>query len=85
MDDLTALQHEPADILLDITSEVCPMTYVRTRLALDRMLPGQVLEVRLCGAEPAVNVPRSARQQGHTVLGMAEMPDGISVLRLRRR
>ena len=37
---------------LDITSEVCPMTFVRTRLALDRMRPGQVLLVRLRGEEP---------------------------------
>jgi tRNA 2-thiouridine synthesizing protein A len=69
---------------LDITSEVCPMTFVRTRLALDRMAPGQVLKVRLRGDEPLRNVPRTAREQGHEVLSLDTGPDGVSELRLRR-
>ena len=72
------------DVDLDITSEVCPMTFVRTRLALDRMAPGQVLKVRLRGDEPLRNVPRTAREQGHEVLSLDTDPDGVSVLRLRR-
>lgn len=72
------------DVALDITSEVCPMTFVRTRLALDRMAPGQVLKVRLCGDEPLRNVPRTAREQGHEVLSLETGPNGVSVLRLRR-
>jgi tRNA 2-thiouridine synthesizing protein A len=72
------------DVDLDITSEVCPMTFVRTRLALDRMAPGQVLKLRLRGDEPLRNVPRTAREQGHEVLSLDTGPDGVSVLRLRR-
>jgi TusA-related sulfurtransferase len=52
---------------LDITREVCPLTFVRTRLRLDRMAPGEVLEVRLNAGEPLENVPRSARELGHAV------------------
>ena len=59
-----------ADREIDITQEVCPMTFVRTRLALDRMLPGQILLVRLRGDEPLKNVPRTAREQGHGVLSV---------------
>jgi tRNA 2-thiouridine synthesizing protein A len=69
---------------IDITQDVCPMTFVRTRLALDRMQPGQVLLVRLRGEEPLRNVPRTAAEQGHTVLSLETGADGISVLRLRR-
>lgn len=69
---------------LDITGDVCPMTFVRTRLALDRLAPGQVLLVRLAGEEPIRNVPRTAEQQGHQVLSMETGSDGISVLLLRR-
>ena len=60
------------------------MTFVRTRLALDRMRPGQVLLVRLRGEEPLRNVPRTAREQGHDVLSLDEGADGVSTLRLRR-
>ena len=69
---------------LDITSEVCPMTFVRTRLALDRMSPGQTLRVRLRGEEPLRNVPRTAREQGHEVLSLETGPDGVATLLLRR-
>lgn len=60
------------------------MTFVRTRLALDRMAPGQVLQIRLRGAEPLRNVPRSAAEQGHEVLSLETGADGIATLRLRR-
>ena len=73
-----------ADDALDITTELCPMTYVRTRLALDRLLPGQVLRVRLRGADPARNVPASAIRQGHAVLAQQAQEDGTIVLLLRR-
>lgn len=72
------------DAVLDITHEVCPMTFVRTRLALDRMAPGQILLVRLRGEEPLRNVPRTAAEQGHTVLSLETDAAGIASLRLRR-
>jgi tRNA 2-thiouridine synthesizing protein A len=73
-----------ADQELDITAEVCPMTFVRTRLALDRMAPGQILRVRLRGEEPLRNVPRTAREQGHEVLSLETGTDGVATLLLRR-
>jgi tRNA 2-thiouridine synthesizing protein A len=73
-----------ADREIDITREMCPMTFVHTRLALDRMLPGQILLVRLRGEEPLKNVPRTATEQGHTVLSLTTDADGVSRLLLRR-
>ena len=58
------------DFFLDITPETCPLTFVRTKLLIERMAPGQVAEVRLQGSEPLENVPRSVREHGHTVLGL---------------
>jgi tRNA 2-thiouridine synthesizing protein A len=59
---------------LDVSSDRCPMTFVRTRLRLDRMATGQVLEVRFVGQEPAENLPRSARDLGHLVLALENGP-----------
>ena len=73
-----------SDRELDITGEICPMTFVRTRLALDRMATGETLMVRLRGEEPLRNVPQTAREQGHQVLSIQTEPDGISVLLLRK-
>ena len=72
------------DRSIDIVSETCPMTFVLVRLALDQMQPGQVLEVRLRGAEPRRNIPLTAQEQGHEVLGMNDLENGLSLLWLRR-
>jgi TusA-related sulfurtransferase len=52
---------------LDITALTCPMTWVRTKLELERMAPGDALEVRCRPGEALENVPRSARDAGHRV------------------
>ena len=52
---------------LDITDVTCPMTWVRTKLELERMTPGDELEVRCREGEALENVPRSAREAGHAV------------------
>jgi len=69
---------------IDITGDVCPMTFVRTRLALDRMAPGEVLRVRLKGEEPLRNVPRTAADQGHEVLSQETDAAGIGTILIRR-
>ena len=72
------------DAHIDITREVCPMTFVRTKIALERLPVGGVLEVRLKGDEPLKNVPDSARDAGHTVLALEQLEDGTWRLLLRR-
>jgi sulfite reductase (ferredoxin) len=53
--------------VLDLTGVRCPMNWVRTRLALEAMEPGERLEVRLDPGEPLRSVPESAREDGHEV------------------
>jgi len=43
------------------------MTWVRTKLALEHLSSGDVLTVRCAPGEALENVPRSAREAGHTV------------------
>jgi TusA-related sulfurtransferase len=52
--------------MLDVTALTCPMTWVRTKLELERMASGEALEVR-CEGEALENVPRSAADAGHDV------------------
>jgi TusA-related sulfurtransferase len=52
---------------LDVTGLRCPMTWVRTKLELERMAPGEALEVRCLAGEALENVPRSAAEAGHVV------------------
>ena len=55
---------------LDITNEVCPMTFVKTKLMLEKMQTGEILEVRLTDGEALENVPKSVREQGDTVVSL---------------
>jgi len=59
------------------------MTFVRTKLKLERMQPGETLAVRLRGDEPLRNVPRAARDEGHTILGIAADGDA-HIVTIRR-
>jgi len=72
--DMTTENHKPDTIIsdhhIDITGFICPMTFVRTKLMIEKIAVGDVLEVRLKGNEPLENVPKSARQHGHTILGI---------------
>jgi TusA-related sulfurtransferase len=79
---MSAMQDITSEI--DITNDICPMTFVRTRLALDKMAAGEILLVRLKGKEPLQNVPRTATEQGHQVLSVQTDAAGISVLLIRR-
>ena len=64
---------------LDITADVCPMTFVKTRLLIEKMSSGESAEIRLVGTEPIENVPASVRELGHTVLNIEpEEPNATS-------
>ena len=64
---------------LDITGELCPLTWVKTKIALERLDPGDVLTVLCAAGEALENVPRSAADAGHDVA-----VDGRTVRIVRR-
>ena len=70
------------DIFLDITPDVCPLTFVKTKLAIEKMSVGETLEVRLNDGEPLKNVPRSVEEHGHQILSLEQEEEGSQVWRL---
>ena len=79
----------PADgiRMIDITGETCPMTMVRTRLALDALPDGAALQVRLRGDEPRRSVPAACRLLGHDVPVDETAPSApdVTTLLIRKR
>lgn len=75
------------DHQIDITNLICPMTFVRTKLMIERIDVGEVLEVRLKGTEPLENVPRSARQHGHDVLSIEpeDTADDVHIVLIKKK
>ena len=66
------------DYFIDITGEVCPLTFVKAKLRVERMAPGETLEIRLNQGEPLENVPRAMAELGHEILGMAAEDDAAA-------
>ena len=60
---------------LNLQGEVCPYTFVKSKLALEVMQPGQVLRVVVDNDESAANVPRSMQNEGHNVIGVTKLND----------
>ncbi len=75
------------DHQIDITHLICPMTFVRTKLMIEKIYVGDVLEVRLKGVEPLENVPRSARQHGHDVLSITpeDGSDDVNIVLIKKQ
>jgi tRNA 2-thiouridine synthesizing protein A len=74
----------PGDVL-DLRGEICPFTFVRTKLALEALPFGAVLRV-ITDHEPATrNIPRSAVEWGQELIGVAPLDDGTWAIDLRKR
>ncbi|MCB7128917.1 MAG: sulfurtransferase TusA family protein [Candidatus Brocadiales bacterium] len=58
---------------IDLKGEVCPYTFVKSKLALEEMRVGEILEVEV-DHEPAVeNVPKSMENEGQKVLAVEKI------------
>ena len=73
-----------ADAELDLRGVICPYNFVKTKLKLETMEPGQVLAVILDEGEPIRNVPRSVTDDGHTVLSQEPLAHSYRVM-IRKR
>ncbi len=69
----------PARLTIDLRGTPCPLNWVKTKLRLEELEPGMLLEVVLDYGNPARNVPRSAETEGHLVTISPES-DGVHVL-----
>ena len=64
------------DETVDITDVVCPITFVKVKVALEELDVGQILRVRMNDGEPVQNVPRSCKEEGQQVLRLLDNGDG---------
>ncbi|MGF1537432.1 MAG: sulfurtransferase TusA family protein [Elainellaceae cyanobacterium] len=55
------------DSQLDLRGTPCPINFIRTKLCLEKMAPGSLLEVWLDGGEPIEQVPSSLTMEGYTI------------------
>ena len=68
------------DKSVDLRGTPCPLNWVKTKLRLEEMQPGMVLEVVVDEGAPARNVPRSVQAEGHKVIAATPVADGVSIV-----
>ena len=64
---------------IDLRGVLCPINFVKTKLKLEMMENGQVLEVTLDDGEPMRSVPRSVKEEGHKVIKVEQFDDGYKI------
>lgn len=62
---------------LDLKGEVCPFTFVKSKLILEQMEPGQVLRILLDYKPSVENVPKSMREEGQEVLEVKQIGENL--------
>lgn len=69
---------------VDITDKVCPMTFVKAKVAIDELDDGEILAIRMNDVEPVQNVPRSMKEEGHQILKLTDNEDGTYTLYVKK-
>ena len=65
---------------VDLTGEVCPMTFVKAKLRLEQIAPGQILELVLKEGEQMRSVPISLKAEGHKIEAVRREGDRYHLL-----
>jgi tRNA 2-thiouridine synthesizing protein A len=65
---------------LDLSGVPCPINFVKTKLKLEELAVGDLLEVILDDGEPIGNVPRAVKDEGHKVLKVEPEGERFRVL-----
>ena len=68
------------DVKKDFRGVMCPMNFVKTKIALTPMQSGQILEILLDEGAPIENVPGSVKNEGHTILSTEKVENYWKVL-----
>ena len=69
---------------IDISKDICPITFVKTRLALESLKDGDTLCVYLSGGEPLKNVPLSAKNLGYSIISSTKHKNDIYKLIIKK-
>ena len=64
--------------------KVCPLTFVKAKVAIEELEDGEILAVRMNDGEPVQNVPRSMKEEGHKVLKLTDNEDGTYTMYVRK-
>jgi len=65
---------------IDLRGVCCPINFVKTKLKLEKMEKGEILEVILDDGEPIKNVPRSIKDEGHKIIKVEKLENAFKLV-----
>ena len=69
-----------SNYVLDLRGVECPLNFVKTKIQLEKMNQGEVLEIWLDPGEAIESVPPSVREEGHEILGQEKIENYFKVI-----
>ena len=72
-------------ILLNIVNDKCPITFVKTKIALEKLLPHQYLAILIKKGEALDGLPSSLKELGYKIEKKEKIKDGVFYLEISRQ
>jgi TusA-related sulfurtransferase len=72
------------DKKLDIRGQVCPYTLVRSKLGVEAIEVGQIIEILLDYPEASDSIPKAMLNYGHSVLKVEKINDKEWIVQVRK-
>lgn len=74
------MEEKRANASLDLRGVVCPTNFVKTKLRLEELNSGEILEIIIDAGEPMANVPRSIKEEGHKIIKVEKLNNHFRLL-----
>jgi len=68
------------DDKIDLRGVLCPINFVKTKLKLEMLETGQILEAILDDGEPMRSVPKSVKEEGHKIIKVEGLDGSYRIL-----
>lgn len=71
-------------IRLDLRGVKCPLNWAHAKVRLERMAPGETLELTLDDPRGARDIPRAAEAEGYSIVEAPAAASGVWILRIEK-
>ena len=78
------MSDDKIDKKLDIRSEVCPYTLVKSKLGVEAIEVGQIIEILLDYPEASTSIPKAMLNYGHSVLKVDKINEKEWIVQVRK-
>ncbi|MBF95957.1 MAG: hypothetical protein CFH34_00863 [Alphaproteobacteria bacterium MarineAlpha9_Bin4] len=71
-------------MFLDLTNDKCPITFVKTKIALEKLKKSELLTVRINSGEELDSMPNSLEEIGYKIIEKKKLRKNIAEIIIRQ-